>query len=110
MFEDSSRRLKARNAINFTRRLETNLDLYQAGQISFAELDASAQGWINHVRHGDTWGLRRHIFNKHAIRSPPRIDLLQRELERRWSDAGKGFLSILFHKMQEFWLLAGKTR
>lgn len=62
------RRLKVRNAVNFTRRLERNLDLYQAGHISFAELDASVQGWINHVRYGDTWGLRRHIFSTHPIR------------------------------------------
>ncbi len=62
------RRLKARNAVHFTQRLAHNLDLYQAGQISFAELDASVQGWINHVRYGDTWGLRQHIFNAHPLR------------------------------------------
>jgi hypothetical protein len=61
------RRLKARNAVKFSRRLERNLDLYQAGQISFAELDSSVQGWINHVRYGDTWGLRRHILGAHPI-------------------------------------------
>jgi len=44
------RRLKSRNVVKFTRRFERNLDLYAAGQISFAELDASVQGWINHVR------------------------------------------------------------
>ena len=53
------RRLKRRNAVNFTRRLEHNIDLYEAATISFAELDASVQGWINHVRYADTWGLRR---------------------------------------------------
>ena len=46
------RRLKARNAVKFSRRLRHNLDLYHAGQISFAELDSSVQGWINHVRYG----------------------------------------------------------
>jgi hypothetical protein len=29
---------------------------YHAGQISFAELDASIQGWIAHVGHADSWG------------------------------------------------------
>jgi RNA-directed DNA polymerase len=62
------RRLKARNAIKFSCRLEHTLDLYRAGQISFAELDSSVQGWINHVRYGDTWGLREHIFRGHPIR------------------------------------------
>ena len=61
------RLLKRRNAVKFTRRLEANLDAYQAGQISFAELDASVQGWINHVRYADTWGLRDHIFETHPI-------------------------------------------
>jgi RNA-directed DNA polymerase len=41
---------------------------YHAGTISFAELDASIQGWINHVGHADSWGLRRHILETLAIR------------------------------------------
>lgn len=61
------RLLKQRNAVNFRRRLEHNLDLYQAGQITFAELDASVRGWINHVRFADTWGLREHIFRTHPV-------------------------------------------
>jgi hypothetical protein len=64
------RKLKRRNAVKFTRRFEHNLDLYEAGAISFAELDASVQGWIAHVDYGDTWGLRGHIFNSHPIRQP----------------------------------------
>lgn len=65
------RLLKRRNAVNFTRRMEHNIDLYEAGKITFAELDASVQGWINHVRYADTWGLRRHVFEGHAIRAHP---------------------------------------
>lgn len=56
------RRLKHRNAVNFGRRLALLLDLYQRRKISFAELDATVQGWINHVRYGDTWGLRRDML------------------------------------------------
>ena len=66
------RLLKRRNAVNFTRRLERNIDAYRAGRISFAELDATVQGWINHVRYADTWGLREHIFSTHPITVPPR--------------------------------------
>lgn len=62
------RRLKRRNSVNFRRRLEHNIDLYETHQISFAELDASVQGWINHVRFADTWGLRGHLFSTHPIR------------------------------------------
>jgi len=31
-------------------------------------LDASLQGWINHVGHADSWGLRRHVLDTLAIR------------------------------------------
>jgi len=65
------RRLKRRNAVNFTRRLEHNLDLYQTGEISFGELDASVQGWVNHVRYADSWGLRRYIFSRHPLKRHP---------------------------------------
>ncbi|MCK6581208.1 MAG: reverse transcriptase/maturase family protein [Anaerolineae bacterium] len=74
------RLLKRRNAVNFRRRLERNIDLYEADTISFAELDASVQGWINHVRYADTWGLRDHLFYHHPIRlhpEPPRAALPQ---------------------------------
>ena len=27
-------------------------------------LNASVQGWVNHLRYGDTWGLRRAILGK----------------------------------------------
>jgi len=64
------RMLKRRNAVAFARRLRENLDLYQRGEISFAELDASTRGWINHVRYADTWGLRRHLFDRHPIPHP----------------------------------------
>ena len=61
------RKLKRRNVVQFRRRLEQNITLYRRGDISFAELDASIQGWINHVRYGDTWGLRQHMFQGHPV-------------------------------------------
>lgn len=66
------RRLKRRNVVNFTRRLHRNFDLYAAGHITFAELDASVQGWINHARYGDTWGLRRAVLGNERIAPPQR--------------------------------------
>lgn len=65
------RLIKRRNAVHFRQRLEHNIDLYEVGKISFAELDASVQGWINHVRYADTWGLRGHLFSSHPIRRRP---------------------------------------
>jgi hypothetical protein len=61
------RKLKRRNVVQFRRRLERNISLYRRGAISFAELDATVQGWINHVRYGDTWGLRSRLFQQHLL-------------------------------------------
>lgn len=66
------RLLKRRNVVNFTRRFQRSLDAYRSGAITFAELDASVQGWINHVRYADTWGLREHVFAGHPIPAPPK--------------------------------------
>ena len=62
--------LKQRNAVNFTRRFERNIARYRAHEISFDELTASVQGWVNHVRYADTWGLREHVFATHPIGRP----------------------------------------
>ena len=63
------KRLKRRNLVHFARRFERSLDLYEKGDITFADLDATVQGWIEHVAFGDTWGLRRHLFDSHPIQA-----------------------------------------
>jgi hypothetical protein len=45
---------------------------YGAGAISFAECDASVQGWITHVRYADTWGLRQHVLDT-PLRRPEKL-------------------------------------
>jgi RNA-directed DNA polymerase len=45
-----------------TRRLAARYDAWRRGEISFGDFDASVQGWINHVRYADTWGLRAHVL------------------------------------------------
>ena len=62
------RLLKRRNVINFARRLAQSYDLFRSGRITFAELDAGVQGWINHVRYGDTWGLRGALLARRFTR------------------------------------------
>ena len=64
------RRVKARNVRSATRHLGERFDAYRAGAITFAELDASVKGWINHVRYADTWGLRRHVFRALRVHTP----------------------------------------
>lgn len=65
------RRLKARNVVKFDRRLRLLWSEHCAGRITFAEFDASVQGWINHVRYADSWGLRGHLLGRPLAGRPP---------------------------------------
>jgi len=56
------RRLKRRKGIAYGRRLRALLAAYAAGEVSLDRVNASARGWVAHVRHGDTRGLRRALF------------------------------------------------
>jgi hypothetical protein len=38
------------------------LAAYRREEASREEVGSSVLGWINHVRYGDTWGLRRTIL------------------------------------------------
>jgi hypothetical protein len=56
------RRLKRRKGIYFQRKLRDLCTAHQAGEIPLAEVTASVRGWINHVRYGNTVGLRKAIL------------------------------------------------
>lgn len=58
------RRLKARHVHRFSCRLRHRWQAYCEGRISFAEFDATVQGWINHARYGDTWNLRGRVLGQ----------------------------------------------
>ncbi len=58
------RRLRSRNVTHFQQRLRARWQAYCAGEIGFGEINATIQGWIQHVRYGDTWGLRRHLLGR----------------------------------------------
>ena len=55
----SQRRLRNDNGYRFARTLRRMAKAYQAGQLEWATLVASAQSWIGHAKHADTEGLRR---------------------------------------------------
>jgi len=61
------RRVKARKVREAHRELRSRLSAYHAGEISFAELEASIRGWMAHVEHADTWGLRQHVLDSLPI-------------------------------------------
>ncbi len=53
------RRLKRRKGIHYWRRLRRLIVAYEVGEIPLETVSASVQGWINHVRYGNTVGLRK---------------------------------------------------
>lgn len=65
------RRVKARNFVKFPRCFHARWDEYCAGNITFAEFDASVKGWINRVRYADTLGLRKAVFRKGLVFRKP---------------------------------------
>jgi RNA-directed DNA polymerase len=56
------RRLRRRNVVRFRRHYRARLRAYAAREITFAELDATVQGWIGHAKQGSTTALRRAIL------------------------------------------------
>jgi RNA-directed DNA polymerase len=65
------RRLKRRNGVAFQRRFESLRGAYAAGEINRERLEASINGWIAHVAHGDTWGLRRALLSGVVLPKQP---------------------------------------
>ena len=61
------RRLKRRKGIHYRRKLQERLAAYARGEITLEDVDASVRGWINHVRYGNTVGLRKAILGSHPI-------------------------------------------
>jgi RNA-directed DNA polymerase len=56
------RRLKRRKGLHFRRRFEDLVHRYERGEISLEEITASARGWANHARYGNTVGLRKAVL------------------------------------------------
>jgi hypothetical protein len=57
------RRLKRRKGIHFQRRLQALYRLWQTGLIQAVDLTPRVQGWVNHVRYGNTRGLRAAVLS-----------------------------------------------
>jgi hypothetical protein len=58
------RRLKACNVHKFSRRMCKRWQSCCEGEIGLAEFSATVQGWVNHARYADTWGLRRRLLGR----------------------------------------------
>ena len=75
------RRLKRRKGIDFRRRWWALVELYAAGEVSLEQVTASAQGWANHSRYGNTVGLRKAVLGSVAMPQGHRV--LQSQNETR---------------------------
>lgn len=62
------RRLKRRKGIHFQRKVRGMADDVAAGRTALPRLHASVRGWVNHVRYGNTVGLRKSILGKLRLR------------------------------------------
>lgn len=60
------RRVKRRKVIQYRRALKRLLRAYEEDKdtLPAERVVASILGWINHVRYGDTWGLRRAVLGQ----------------------------------------------
>lgn len=58
------RRLVRRKGLQYRRKLVELLAAYAQGDVSRAAIDRSVRGWVNHVRYGDTWGLRKQTLQE----------------------------------------------
>ncbi|RMG62680.1 MAG: RNA-directed DNA polymerase [Calditrichaeota bacterium] len=56
------RRLKRRKAVHFHRKYRAMLRAVRDGRMPVSQVTASVQGWVNHVRYGNTVGLRKRIL------------------------------------------------
>lgn len=63
------RRLKQRKGIYFQRKFRRLMDGYRAGEIPLTQVTVSVRGWVNHVRYGNTVGLRKAVFNRSGTSS-----------------------------------------
>jgi RNA-directed DNA polymerase len=64
------RLLRRRNWLAFARRLRDMADQYTAGELDASAVSARVRGWAAHASHGDTWGLRRSLFDATIFHAP----------------------------------------
>jgi hypothetical protein len=43
----------------------------EAGEVELGKFNAAVRGWVEHVRHGDTMGLRKAILGSVRLKPPP---------------------------------------
>ena len=64
------RLLKRRKGVAFERKLRALAEAYADGETSLDEVKASVRGWVNHVRYGNTVGLRKAVLGSARFTRP----------------------------------------
>jgi RNA-directed DNA polymerase len=67
------RRLKRRKGVHYARRFRALVRLYLEGEIPLEAVTASARGWANHARYGNTVGLRKAVLGCRIAFEKPAI-------------------------------------
>jgi RNA-directed DNA polymerase len=67
------RRLKRRKGVAFGRRLRELAQAYADGQVTLEQVNASVRGWVEHVRYGNTVGLRASLLGSVRLSAPRRL-------------------------------------
>jgi RNA-directed DNA polymerase len=63
------RRLKARKGLHFRRKLRAMTGAFRGGGLPISQIGASVRGWVNHVRYGNTVGLRKAVLGGCVVRA-----------------------------------------
>jgi len=64
------RRLKKRKGIAFQRKFKKMNRLHRQGKLGREQINASIRGWVNHVRHANTWRLRISLLSAVKTKQP----------------------------------------
>jgi retron-type reverse transcriptase len=65
------RRLRRSTGVRFQRRLKELAAAYRRGEVNLPEVRASVASWNGHLKHGDTWGLRRRLLRATVFTRSP---------------------------------------
>ena len=68
-----ARRLKRRKGIHFRRKLQRQLRDYAQGELALDKITAAVQGWVNHVRFGNTTALREAVLGSCVVQPPEQL-------------------------------------
>lgn len=73
------RRLRTSNKKRFKKRMKCFQKQYANNQISIDEITRSVRNYNGHLKHGDTWKLRKHIYNNLVFTRTSKGDYYEEE-------------------------------